>query len=357
MDKDRHENEIDRDGSADKENQADKIKGKLGKFFKRRNIIFSLLLLIIIFFAVRSLLSNSSSVLILSDMEEYQDSLKANSILVYYELAPYEFSGLDLPKEDLEEGKRHKKGEDIGPLSQEIKEKLESSVINNPDSPYHDYYQEVLEKEKITMPFSGLLYSQRDGYESIINPAILEDLAPGDINKDDFEISPQKGLRFIDNRIFYIAAEALDTDKTENWSLGSCYDIKIKDNIIVSGKLDRINKTDKGEAVLIFSFHDGIGKLIDKRFYQIEIIKKTYKAFRIPISACFYEDDIIYCYIQNVDNVVEKVKINVLDADNDKGEFLVEARSERENKEDSYLKQYDRLILSPDKVKEADIFK
>lgn len=324
---------------------------------KKKSFLFIFLAGFFCFFIIKSLFFSKTSTLLLSDIEEYNEKLKGYSMFLYYEFAPAEFSELSLNKDMPEEGRRYKEGEVIMPLNDELKEKMRDFVLANPNSPYADYYRDMIDGDNLLMPFSGLLFSSRDGYESLLRPQILDDLSFDDFTDPEFQIDQSQGLRFIDNRIFYLAVRAENEKSLENWTLDNEYEIRMDKDIVLRGRLDRINKIEKGPGLLIFSLHDGIGQVINKRFNKLDIIKKTYKAFRIPIEACFNEDDKIFCFIQNADNIIEKIKVHVLDADNKNGEFIVEAQSKADEDQKNYLKQYDRLILRADKVKEDEIFK
>lgn len=331
------------------------VKRKVLPFIKKTRYL--LLLVLLALFAFLFFFFRKAKVQVLAASEELVVRRKGRGAFLFYDYVPTPLQGQLLEAGKVEDGERRKGGEALGPLSEEEKRELERSLAQEAGTVVGDYYQKMLDQGQALMPFSGLVTTTIDGYEDLLRPDMLEDLSPTDIPFQETGKREKRGLRFIDNRVFYLALDLPRRIHGQDWKIGGEYSLETDQGSRLSGRLESVHSLPSGEELLLFSLHDGLLQVVDQRFCSISLEVSYHKAFRIPISACFAEGSQTYCFIQDKDNLVTKVSLQVLEADLDQGEFLVEAE-QKKGEENPYptLSLYDRLILDPKNLEEGDLF-
>lgn len=304
--------------------------------------------------------------------QPYQKIEKGQGAAVFYEFEPSFFRRKDWSKDSYQLGDRYRKDTVLFSLNaSETKalnqynarlKKLLNKKETNPVSRLQanqetEYYDQVLTRKEVFMPFSGLVSGHVDGFESLYAPELIGQLkAKSWINSVKMDSDP--GLKFIDNRLYYILLQLPPSKKNKEWRLGETYPIQLGKKEI-QAELDRVvQETDRG-TLLIFTSKEGFSYWDKSRFQPLSLVVKDYMTYRLPRNSIFKEEGIYYCYVMGSDFRAKKAQVYPLAYDRPKKEFILDGRENiQEEDPNAYsIKALDQVVLDPDEIEEGDILR
>lgn len=154
----------------------------------------------------------------------------------------------------------------------------------------------------------GYFFRDPDGYESIFDPALLDDITVGGfaelITQPPSDVSGCVG-KMIDDPKWYLCVP-LDPESAQGFSEGKEYNVVFNDNggKTLSMTLERLvldlddydSDGDRGEALLIFSSKEMPKSFRYLRTQDVSIEFASYNGYRIPISAVRYYEGMTGVY-------------------------------------------------------------
>lgn len=302
----------------------------------------------------------------------YHKQKTGDGVFVFHEFAPSALQSLDFTEDQVlvEDGERVRVDDRILELDEENRNILSRSLDQLRAKKNQDgllaielqaiemeisYLETILEDGAVLAPHSSIVQFSFDGYEKLYSPYSLAYLAPSDINRNKTLEETKPGIKFVDNRIFYLAVDLSQTVSESDWDLGKTYSLIVNDNAELEGKLQYISSNQKNEEVLIFAIRDGYSLIEDLRFTKVNVVEDKQSGFILPSSSIYEEDGKYYCHIYNEANIVEKVEVNLLDVFLEDEEVVV-AYEDDADPRTRELEIYDRLILDPSKTEEGDFY-
>lgn len=302
---------------------------------------------------------------------QYEKRISGSGVLVFSEYAPGFLSGVKVEDDNVEAGKRLRVGDELFSLDSADKNLVQAEIERwkrEEKSGGHrieareriDFLERVLKTGRVTAPFSSTVEVTLDGYESLFNPRDLDTWAPGDVPERENATERRPGLKFVDNRLFYLAVDLKPTHLDQGWKLDpesdNMYSLLVNDTP-VNGRLLRIAKDGSGRTLLIFALRDKFDELRNLRFASVDIIQASEQAFKIPIDSVFQDGDQMFCYVLNADQTAAKTQVHILDINARENVFIVKAvnPAAKEKTPLRQLKVFDRVIRNPEGITDGKL--
>ncbi len=205
---------------------------------------------------------------------------------------------------------------------------------------------------------SGLFSSYIDGLEQLITPYNMHELTPSKFDElyefDENNIKTNKEAdgpyvcKIIDNYRYFIAFKA-ESEKVADLSAGDTaylrfYDISTSS---VAVEIFNVSPDIDGESIVIVECRDYQDGLLEKRFVNIDFIKKTYEGFKISLSALRTKDNQNGVYVIR-ENILRFVPVNILYKDGDT--LLCESQDSTHP-----LKLYDEIVINASEYQEGEM--
>lgn len=292
-----------------------------------------------------------------------------DGLTVFNEYAPNFLKGLNTESLGMREGQRMRVDDYISNLDDDMflniqedlsvyrskLQELDNSPLELEELDFRiDYLEKVLDKGQVLVPKSSIVSFTLDGYEELYSPLYLDSIQPGDLHVNDLASSPLSGIKFIDNRIYYVMVDLPQSVEIREWSLGSEYELIYDGESSIRAILNQVKTDDLNRQLLLFTARDDIFKVLDKRFGKISIASQPIESYLLPTSAIYEEGGIYYCHRVNENNVIEKVEISLVDSFIESKEFVVQATVNEEGIES--IKLYDRIIVDPSASQIGEIY-
>lgn len=300
-------------------------------------------------------------------------SEEGRGVFVFYEFCPISISAKDvasLSKEEGKEGIRYRKGSPLFSLPGSLKKKflsrntqiqalLQDQTLTkdhrNSLERESQFLSQSVDQGKLVSPMSGRLSFHPDGFETVISPETMDALVPGDL----FAASPvtvpkaQQGMKFVENRSYFFLLDLPRSVQVRPYKVGTTYELKI-DSLQIPALLVKSKTDERGRSLLYFQLNQGYDRIKDYRFCDASVVSDKEMGYRLPLSALLAEKDRYYCYVLNEDNIVVKTRVELLDADSEKGEVFVKAEPTKPlEKGERWLALYDRVLQDPGRFKEG----
>ena len=297
----------------------------------------------------------------------YQRIREADGVFFFYEFAPDCLQNMEWKAFLYEEGDRVRIDSPILALSEEEMDeenirlkklhKEKKKKLTNFQKSYlkkeEDYLKKMLDSKQVFMPFSGILSLSVDGYEDFFSLEHLEKLQPGDFYGNiPQENKKMEGIKFLDNRTYYLVCDLNQSLIQENWELEKTYNLQINKELILEGKLNKFVMDEFQRTLLIFELHDHFEKIYQDRFVDLAIILDETPAYFIPRDSLFEEKKNYFVYVLDKNKKAKKQKVDLLDFDFSSQNWLVK----REEKAEDALSNFDQIFLRPEKVKEGGAY-
>lgn len=223
------------------------------------------------------------------------------------------------------------------------KNELESQISGNVTSVY--------------APVSGVLCSTLDGCEDYFNIEKINDITPKylkDFSKQNSDASDKETikdtpcLKLINNYEWYFAAN-VDEKWLSDIKVGA--EISLRFPNISDEKLDGIvygiSEPDGKVATIIIQSDNTFSGMYTQRELKAEIIRKTYRGFKVSKEAIHVTKDGEYFVYINSEGIVKRREIEILYSDS---YYAIVAEN---NKKSDYLLLYDEVIVSGNNIKEG----
>lgn len=226
---------------------------------------------------------------------------------------------------------------------QSRKNELESQISGNVTSVY--------------APISGVLCSDLDGCEEYFNIEKINDITPKylkncpkreDDTSDKETVKDTPCLKLINNYEWYFAANV-----DEKWlsDVKQGAEISIRFTNISDEKLDgivySISQPENGVATIIIQSNNTFSGMYTQRELTAEIVRKTYRGFKVSKEAIHVSKDGEYFVYVNSEGIVKRREIDILYSDS---YYAIVAEN---NKKSNYLLLYDEVIVSGNNIKEG----
>ncbi|WP_071705558.1 HlyD family efflux transporter periplasmic adaptor subunit [Murdochiella vaginalis] len=326
---------------------------------KRRFPVLRLLILLLfaflLFIFVRRVWNSKTVTLVQS--ERVEQSREGRGVFVYYEYAPDVFQHVDWPKETMNTVNteiRYRVDTPLFKLDEALRRRVESQATRLAGSAEEEYLQKMLKADAVLTPFSCMASFVSDGYESLFTPQSLSLLQPGDLGTEN-KNQEHAGLKFLDNRLFYLVLDLPQSVLPLDVKLGEDYTLVTDKDVTLHGKIIRRSDDSLGRSLLIFSLRDGVLRVRGERFSTIRLVLSQAECYRLPESAIFYEGAETFCYVLDKNHVAKKVAIHLMGSDKETGEFFVAGGDDDAN--EAALHRFDRVILRPQEVKEGGLYR
>jgi len=217
--------------------------------------------------------------------------------------------------------------------------------------------------ETVTVEESGYFYSALDGYENIFSSSRIDELTLDGFAamkesqpESAYSDTAKHGIgKIVNDYNWYVASEVTKSD-LKYFSEGYSYTVIFPYNsdIELSMKLYRIvSQTNDDRAILIFSSGTIPNNFNFLRMQEVEVVKNSYKGYRVPISAVRMVDGKEGVYILD-GNIVRYKRIDPLyEADG----YMIVAEQNR-FKDEEYLSKlalYDMIIIKGKELYEGKI--
>lgn len=205
---------------------------------------------------------------------------------------------------------------------------------------------------------AGVFSSYIDGLEDLITPKNMKELTVSKFNelynfdeenvKNSTEKNDTYACKIIDNFVYYISFIA-DSEKLAKVKVGDSAKIRFYDISAnsVQTKVSHISKPENGKCVVILecnTFHEG---LLEKRFVNIDFIKKSYSGFRVNVDALRTKDNANGIYVLR-EKILTFIPVNVL---YNSGEVLIVDSADKNNP----LKLYDEVVINASEFREGQM--
>ncbi len=232
----------------------------------------------------------------------------------------------------------------------------DSSPVIDPNDPKNSwetkYLQRVLSGGYVLSGPYGRVIKSLDGFENLISPPLLLSIMPGEIERGKFTNNKLKGLKFVEDRHFYLVMDLEDAKSSENFKQGRNYEIELEDGNKIEGVIDLIRSDKEGGKLFIFSIRTGYEKVKDKRFQDVKLYGPSVNAFRLPMDCLANDGEKSYCYKLNFKNRAQRVNVNLVKVEDNYA--LVQVPEEEKKNGD--LSSYDRVLFNPQSVKEGQMY-
>lgn len=203
---------------------------------------------------------------------------------------------------------------------------------------------------EVEAPTSGIFSAKLDGLEEKYTPDNLDALTLDALNeikktkpyKLDNVSKGDNVCKIINNFNWYLAV-AIDKKQLGDIKEGENLKIAFLDvggetaNAIVY----KILKEEKGKHIVIFNLNRDVSGILSRRSVSIDIIRKTYEGFKIPIGALVYKDGVTGVYVVNGGEKTFK-PIEVLYHNE---HYLI---AKEDNQKENALLLYDNVVVNGD---------
>lgn len=161
---------------------------------------------------------------------------------------------------------------------------------------------------EVIAPSSGVFSARLDGLEEKYTPQNLGDLTLSSLEEikktKPYKMSKvSKGdnvLKIINNFSWYLAV-AIDKKEVEEIEKGDSMRISFRDagGEIANATVYDILDEESGKNIVIFHLNRDVGGILSRRNVSIDIIKRTWEGFKLPLGALVYENEQTGVYVIN----------------------------------------------------------
>ncbi len=242
--------------------------------------------------------------------------------------------------------------------------KLKKSVSNSAKSNKITYYAST--SGLVSYKFDGLedVYSYDKMRSFSADDMNILDTKKSDINNNDNVNNNQAVMKIINNFEYYILIK-VNNDKIDGIKENTFVKTRINNSELQDIAYAYVEKINFGseESVIILKYDDYFYKYYEYRYLDVEIIYNTYDGIILNSKAVITKDDITGVYVKDISNIVKFFPIKIIGEQNEvvivsEGNKINEgARGAIDIDGVSYytVKNYDKIILQPEKVYEGQI--
>lgn len=373
---DSKENRIERDKeqtpSVSNGSVRRKRKGSAKGASRRKSILFAVVVALVLVGGTIWLLSRQDRVVQLLYTQKYEDAVLGEGVLAFDEMTPAFLVGQEFTLDGIDVGQRVPKDTTVATLSESQLElaraevlRLQSKASTVTDETESaslqseiDYLDATISTKLLLAPQASFVSNQLDGYETLLTPTSLKGLDPGELDLKSITPTSMPGLKFVDNRTFYLGCEIAPHVTAIPWEIGQSYTLTIDGDTEVHAKLTSVKQNDDNAQFLVFSVTEKFSALRDKRSVDVRILRNTTDAFSIPLTSVFSEGEKDYCYVLDEDGVAQKTEVTMLGVTEEGMSLIVEAYDEsaRGQMDGRQLQRFDDVVVNPDGIKEGVMY-
>ncbi len=337
--------------------------------------------------------------------ERVSQGRKGQGTFIFYEYAPLAYQGVDFSKSGMDTEIRYREGAALAPLSPTMKSRIQAQLKlrknlkeeKNKTEDQHEilrtvtdlyspsfrirpypykhnyprlgdhqavedlsekgrdweeaYLEKVIESNQILSGPYGRIQLAIDGFENLLTPASLMSLEPGDLSRPILSApSPSPGLKFVEDRLYYLAVDCPSTVRPRTFAVGKTTDLRLEDGLVLTGKLDMVRKDAKGRELYFFSIREGYEEIKNRRFSSVEILLPVENVYEVPVDCLAKDQGTVYCFL--LDQSGKAVKVTVEIAGTRDKMVFIRAEDPASSKK-TVLQPYDQLLKNPEKVTEG----
>ena len=196
---------------------------------------------------------------------------------------------------------------------------------------------------------AGILCSQIDGCEeylgiknlSAITPTYLKNVPANNTNSKESFLKDDPCLKIIDNYSWYYTA-VVDEKWVEDMKVGNSVSLRFTDisDDTMDGTIYSISDPENGKVAVVVESRSLFSGIYTTRTANAEIIRKTYKGFKVSKDAVHIDQDGKYYVYVNSEGVSRRRDVNILYSD----EAYVIIKEDNSAKNNLLL--YDEVIVS-----------
>lgn len=268
--------------------------------------------------------------------ETVEQRIEGRGAVVYYAYAPEFLSDVVLESSFPQEI-RYRIDTPLFPLTEEVRQRMEKARASV-TAKEKEYIDQSLKKGQVLMPFSGLV-SNQSPTDALLTVDTLDRWEPGDLGAQATPVLQKKGVRFIDNRVFYIAFDI--PARQLFFPLKPEMDVKIdvSGGETLDARIDQV-KTNADGTLCILSLRDGVRRLNDHTIEDMTLILGSAECFRIPLSAVVSDQKGEAVFRTNEAGKGQRVVVDIAGVDLSTGSVFIK----REDREGA-LKPFDTILV------------
>ena len=204
---------------------------------------------------------------------------------------------------------------------------------------------------------AGVMCSQRAGCESYFAVANLDKITPSylkngpepELEGPDTVEKDVPCLKIINNYEWYFTAQ-VDENWVEDMKVGNSVHLRLADmsENTMYGTVYSISEPENGKVAVVIKSRSLFTSMYTSRVVNAEIIRKTYKGFKVSKDAVHIDDEGNYYVYINSEGAIRRRDVQILYSD-DAYVIIKEDNSASNN-----LLLYDEVIVSDAKVKDSD---
>lgn len=242
--------------------------------------------------------------------------------------------------------------------------KLKTSIIDSSNNNKIDYYSNR----------SGIVSYKFDGLENVYSLKNMYDFTASNLNildnkiidvSESFTTSKNQNIMKIINNFEYYILVKIGNNELKNIEEDMYLKTRIIDkenNDLLHAYIEKINYGSE-ESILIMKFDDYFYKYYDHRYVDIELIRNIYEGIIIDLEAIVEINNQTGVYIKDISKVVKFFPVKII-GQNDKIAVVSEGKKLNEgargliyieSNQFYTIKNYDQVILEPDKAFEGQI--
>lgn len=214
---------------------------------------------------------------------------------------------------------------------------------------------ETTVKSRIYAPRAGYFSQNTDGYESVLNSALVLDSTPASFAAacEQYAVPPENAVgKLVSSNRWYFAA-VVDAANAERLTDGAQMTLKFQDKTLpeIQAELVRITEPEDGKVLVVFMCDTHIASFTKVRKTTVQAVVKTYSGLRVPREALRVDEEGqngVYCLI---DSQVKFKPINIIF---EKDSYYI---SEYDSSDTKSLLLYDEIVVSAKNLENKKIVK
>ncbi len=205
-------------------------------------------------------------------------------------------------------------------------------------------------QHSITAPFPGVFSVACDGYEALVTPYNMTELAPSSLsnllaqeNKPQEDVS---GCKIMQNYRYFIAIN-LPIERLNGLQIDSSVRLRFYDLFadLIHAKVQYISPEEEGECTVILEVNQHVDALLERRFVNLDFVKSRYEGYRVSVKSLRTKDNVNGVYVRR-DGAFHFIPVNILY--NTQDVAIVESADKT-----LPLRLYDEVVISGGKHEEG----
>ena len=206
---------------------------------------------------------------------------------------------------------------------------------------------QAVQQSVITAGSAGYYISSADGYESVIQVSMLDDLKSDELEKN-LNSKPQTVAESCVGKVmsgfYWYLAAVIDSNDSNSIKEGDLINIIVGNTGTEKIKTEvyKINKENEKKSVVILKSNSISSDILTSRIVNVKLIINEYHGLKVPKKAVRVIDGKQCCYVR-VGNVTKLRYLNVTYSCND---YVIAFDDGKTDLPGSHLKKHDNIILN-----------